>query len=209
MQLLKNRIGGGSPSKRLALGVVVRDELVDALHELLDAGERTTADGLVGDQREEALDLVQPGTVGRNEMHVPTRPARQPSLDLRVTVGSVVVHDAVHVQLSRHSLVDLAQERQELLVPVAWFAAGQHRPVEHVQRRKQRCGAVALVVMGDPFDIASCAVGYNLRWLMLAVVRLGLTGFLFALLLMRWMTSLASRYVVYEPQTTHAKMVQA
>ena len=63
--------------------------------------------------------------------------------------------------------------------------------------------------MGDALHALSCAVGYNLRWLMRAVVRLGLTGFLFALLLTRWMTSLASRYVIYETQTAHAKMVQA
>ena len=63
--------------------------------------------------------------------------------------------------------------------------------------------------MGDALHALSSAVGYNLRWLMRAVVRLGLTGFLFAILLTRWMTSSASRYVVYEPQTAHAKMVQA
>ena len=63
--------------------------------------------------------------------------------------------------------------------------------------------------MGDALHALSCAVGYNLRWLMRAVVRLGLAGFLFALLLMRWMTSLASRHVVYEPRAAHSKRVQA
>ena len=63
--------------------------------------------------------------------------------------------------------------------------------------------------IGDALYALSCAVGYHLRWLMRAVVRLGLTGFLVALLLTRWMASLASRYVVYEPQTARAKMVKA
>jgi IS5 family transposase len=63
--------------------------------------------------------------------------------------------------------------------------------------------------MGDALHALSCAVGYNLRWLMRAVVRLGLTGFLFALLLTRWMASLASRYVVHEPRAAPAKMAQA
>ncbi len=63
MELLQNGIGRGGPAKRLGLGVVVGDELIDALHELLDAGEGTSTDGLVRDQREEALDLVQPGAV--------------------------------------------------------------------------------------------------------------------------------------------------
>jgi hypothetical protein len=40
----------------LAAGVVVADEMADALNDLFDAGERTAADRLVGDQPEEALD---------------------------------------------------------------------------------------------------------------------------------------------------------
>ncbi len=122
MQLLKNRICGGRPFERLAVGVVVSDELIDALHELLDAGERSAPDSLVGDQCEEALDLIQPGTVGRNEVHVPARPGGQPSLDLRVTVRGVVIHDAMDVELGRHSSLDLAQKRQELLMPMARLA---------------------------------------------------------------------------------------
>ncbi len=38
--------------------------MVDALHKLFDAGEGAAADCLVGDQREEALDLIEPGAVG-------------------------------------------------------------------------------------------------------------------------------------------------
>ena len=66
MQLLENRIGSGGPSEGLAPGVVGSHELIDALHELLNAGERAAADRLVGDQREEALDLIEPGAVGRS-----------------------------------------------------------------------------------------------------------------------------------------------
>ena len=84
MQLFKDRVGSGSPSEWLGVGVVARDELVDALNELLDAGERAAADCLVGDQREEALDLLEPGAVGP---------------------------DAAHVQLGGYGSVDLAQER--------------------------------------------------------------------------------------------------
>ena len=71
MQLLKDRICGGGPSERLAVGVVVFDELIDALHKLLDAGERAATDGLVGDQGEEALDLIEPGVVGWDEVTLP------------------------------------------------------------------------------------------------------------------------------------------
>src|SRR5882757_3257220 len=125
MQLLQDRVSSSSPAKRLGVGVVVGDELIDALDELLDAGERAAADCLVGDEREEAFHLIQPGAVGRDEVHVPAWPTRQPSLDLGVTVSSVVVDDAMNVQLAGNGLVDLAQERQELLMAVTRFARRQ------------------------------------------------------------------------------------
>lgn len=59
-------------------------------------------------------------------------PSGQPSLDLRVNVGGVVVGDAVDVQLGRHGLADLAQEREKRLVAVARLARGQHCAVEYV-----------------------------------------------------------------------------
>lgn len=69
MQLFQDRICGGGPLERLAVRVVRRDEVIDALHELSDSGERAAADGLVRDQREEAFDLIEPGTVGWYEVH--------------------------------------------------------------------------------------------------------------------------------------------
>ena len=61
MQLFKDRIGGGSPFEGLTVRVVRGDEVVDALDELFDTGKRAAPNRLVGDQREEALNLVQPG----------------------------------------------------------------------------------------------------------------------------------------------------
>jgi len=58
MQLLQDRISGGGPAKWLGVGVVMLDELIEALRELLDAGERAAAHCRVGDQCEEAL--IQP-----------------------------------------------------------------------------------------------------------------------------------------------------
>ncbi len=54
------------------------------------------------------------------------RSCKQPGLDLRVAVRGVVVGDAVNIQFGRHGLVDLSQERQELLVTMARFATSQH-----------------------------------------------------------------------------------
>ena len=40
----------------------MRDDLVDALHELLDAGQRSATQCLADNQREEAFDLIEPVT---------------------------------------------------------------------------------------------------------------------------------------------------
>lgn len=111
MQLLQDRIGSGRPLEGLTFRVVCRDKMVNALHELLDARKRPATDCLVGDEGEEALDLVQPRAVGRDEMHMPARSRGQPCLDLWVAVGGVVVHDAVDVQFGRDSLVDLMRNK--------------------------------------------------------------------------------------------------
>ncbi len=78
MQLFEDRIGSGGPLEGLAARVVGRDEVVDALHELSDAGERAAANRLVG-----------------YEVHVPARPSCEPRLDLRMALSGVVVGDAV------------------------------------------------------------------------------------------------------------------
>ena len=163
MQLFEDRICCGGPLEWPAVLVVGGDELVDALHELFDAGERASADGFVGDQRKESLDLIEPGAVGRNEVHVPAWPCRKPSLDLRMVVGGVVVGNAVDVQLGWHGLVDLAQEGQVLLVPMTRFARRQHCAVDHVERCEKRRCAMALVVVGDTLGVAEAHGQHRLR----------------------------------------------
>ena len=61
--------------------------MIDALNQLFDAGERTTADGLVGDQGKEALDLSESRAVGGDKVYVPAGPGGQPGLDLRMAVA--------------------------------------------------------------------------------------------------------------------------
>ena len=47
MELFEDRIRSSSPLEWLAVRVVGRDAVIDALHELLDAGEGDAMDGLV------------------------------------------------------------------------------------------------------------------------------------------------------------------
>ncbi len=48
----------------------------------------------------------------------------------------------------------LRRRAKELLMPMAGLALTQHLACGHVQRREQRRGTVALVVVGDPFDVS-------------------------------------------------------
>lgn len=57
-------LGGGGPDERTAVVVVVLDEGVDLVSQLRDRREGSAADGLLGDDAEPALHLVQPGGVG-------------------------------------------------------------------------------------------------------------------------------------------------
>lgn len=53
-----------------------------------------------------------------------------------------------------NELLDLAQEPQELLMPVARLVISDHRTGGHVQSSRQGGGAVADVVVGDALHVA-------------------------------------------------------
>jgi hypothetical protein len=116
--------------------------------------EGAATDGALGDECEEAFDLVEPGGIGGREVNVTTRTAGEPSLDLGMLVGSVVVDDEMDVELGRHIGLDVTQEGEELLVAMAGFALGDDRAVKHVEGGEQSGGAMTLVVVGDALDVA-------------------------------------------------------
>ena len=145
---------GRDPDEGGCPAVVVFDEGVDAVGELLDAGEGAAADGLLGDDAEPALDLVEPGGVGGREVQVVSGPAGEPVLDLGVAVGGVVVDDQVDVEVLRHAGVDVAEEGEELLVAVSLAAPGDHLAGGDVEGGEQGGGAVADVVVGDALDVS-------------------------------------------------------
>ena len=62
-------------------------------------------------------------------------------------VGAVGVHYQVDVQILWHRLLDFTEEAQELLVPVARPALGEHLAGGHVQGGEKGGGAVVDVVV--------------------------------------------------------------
>ena len=83
----------------------------------------------------------------------------QPFLDLGMLVRGVVVDDQVQIQRFWRLPVELAQETEEFLMPVAFLALADDRAVEHIQRREQRGRAIALeswvMVPARPFFIGT------------------------------------------------------
>jgi len=65
-------------------------------------------------------------------VYVEAGPLGQPRTNFGVFVGAVVVDDQVDVEILLDGLLDLAEEAEELLVPVARPALGQHLPSGHV-----------------------------------------------------------------------------
>ena len=106
------------------------DEVVDLGDQVADRVERAAPDGRVGDGSEEALDQVEPGAVGGDEMELPARPGGEPGLDLGMLVGGVVVEDDVDGEVDRHRLVNGAQEAEEVLVPMTRAALREDRAIE-------------------------------------------------------------------------------
>jgi len=78
-------------------------------------------------------------------VHVKTWMLVQPSFDLRMLVGGVVVGDQVNGQVLGRLLLDLSEKRQRLLVPLG--NAGDQLALQIVERSKQGQGAVVNVIV--------------------------------------------------------------
>lgn len=75
--------------------------MVDALHELFDAGERAAADGFVRNQCEESFDLVEPRAVGRDEVQVVLSWNRG-STRFQCTKEALIYEPNLHAEIGAH-----------------------------------------------------------------------------------------------------------
>ena len=96
-QRLKNGVGGLGPDERLRVVIVGLDEGSDVSLQLLHAAMHAAFDLLVGEQREPAFDLVEPGRAGRCEVQLVARMAGEPGRGPRVSVSTRVTRVATSV----------------------------------------------------------------------------------------------------------------
>ena len=73
----------------------------------------------------------------------------QPLAHVGMPVRGVVVRDQVKAQMLGRAAVDELQQFQPLAVTLAWLAHRDRAAIQCVERRKQRGGAMPLVVVGD------------------------------------------------------------
>jgi hypothetical protein len=92
--------------------VVALDESIDVFPELSDAGEACALRGLAAEDREPALDLVEPGGMRRREMEVNVLMSGEPAVALGL-VGFEVVEDDVDFARGV-SVHDMVHEIEEL-----------------------------------------------------------------------------------------------
>jgi hypothetical protein len=79
------------------VGVVIVEEAVDGGLEIGDGSEDAPLETALGQDCEKALDRIEPGSRGGDEVERPARVARQPSPNGGMLVGGVVVDDRVDV----------------------------------------------------------------------------------------------------------------
>src|SRR4029077_1169881 len=72
----------------------------------------------------------------------------EPSVNLGVFVGGIVVANDVQVELGSDLLLDLAQEGQPLLMAMARGGVGKHFAGKGVERGKEGHRSMAIIVVG-------------------------------------------------------------
>ena len=138
----------GSPGKGFGVFVCFCDEAVDSSLEIDEGVEDAAVEPPLGEFGKETFDSVEPRTGCWREVENKPLVAIEPSPDLWMLMGGVVVEDNVDGLVGRDLSVNNVQEANELLVPVALHIAPDNRPVEDVQGGEERRGSIAFVVVG-------------------------------------------------------------
>ena len=120
--------------------------VMDGPDEIRDAVKDSATDSLSRQVGEPALDEIEPGGAGRNKVKMEARSYGEPSFDVGVLVGSVVVEDQMQV-LRRELPVQAAEELQEFLVPVTRHTIGDNRSFQHVEGSKQSGRSMPFIIV--------------------------------------------------------------
>ena len=109
-------MGGFGPDERLGFVVGFSDEAVDGGLKLDNPCKDDAFEALPGELGKQALDRIGPGAGSRGEVEGEARMPRQPSGDLWVLMGGVVVEHHVDRFVGRHLTFDGIEKADELLM---------------------------------------------------------------------------------------------
>ena len=107
-------VGGFGPAERCEIAVVGLDISLDGGFEFGSRAVGAALDLLLGQQGEEALDLVDPRGGCRREVPVPVRALGEPVADQLGLVARRVVHDDMDVEVVGHVSFHGVEEGAEL-----------------------------------------------------------------------------------------------
>jgi hypothetical protein len=140
--------GLGCPCEGLGVLVAMLNPFVDRVFKFRYIMENASSDALARDLGEEPLDEVEPGAGCWREVELETLVPGEPALHLLCLVGGVIVDDEMQIEADGSLAVDLPEERQEFVCPVAGQAFADDPAGRHIERGEERRRAIALVVMG-------------------------------------------------------------
>ena len=131
-----------------------REVQADCILELAGAPVHPSLELLAGQFSEPALNLVDPGRVGRREVQVESGMPEQPALRRRRLVGAEVVEDEVDLEISRHLSIDAVEELPELDRTVAPMDLADDHAGRNFECGEGRGRAMTPVVEGPLFRAA-------------------------------------------------------
>lgn len=134
--------------------IVGLDEAVDFVPELLCAREDATVEGAALKLGEPALDCIEPGGTGRGEVEMEAWTLVEPGPDAGGLMRAAVVQDDVEIEFGVGLGVDLPQEGQELLGPMATGDAADDLARGDVEGGIEAPGSVPGIVMGPALDLS-------------------------------------------------------
>ena len=128
--------------------IVLFEEAVDCGLQVGDGPKDAALERALCEGREEALDGVEPGSRCRREVERPSRMTLEPSADVGMLMGGVIVEDCMHDLAGGSVRLDGIEKANELLMAMALHIAADHRAVQDVEGGEQRRRAVPLIVVG-------------------------------------------------------------
>jgi hypothetical protein len=141
-------IGFCGPDEGLGGLIVFVEIAVDGGFEIADGAEDAAPEPAPGKCSEEALDRIQPGAGGGDEVESEALVPCKPCHHLGMLMGGIVIEDEVDGRLGRYGGIDRFEKSDELLMSVAFHATADHPAFEDIEGGEQRRCAVSFVVMG-------------------------------------------------------------